>query len=268
MFPHGTRAGYTYGCRQSCCRAAATADENRRSRLAAYGRPTTNLVDAEPVRQHVLRLKAAGFSVKALAEHTGVGQANIQRLVYGYPSANRKPAKRIRPETAAALLAARADMDSLPGFALIDSAGTRRRAMSLALLGHSLSWQGAQVGYRKEHYLRAVVAGPTVTAAFACKVRGLYDAWWDRPSESPRAVWVRQWAERSGALPPAAWDDDLIDLPEADLQAELSRRVDAMDDAELRRCSSAYKSDGDRTPLISAGAREWRRRLESDRAAA
>ena len=52
---HGTRANYDAGCRCLRCRAANANYNSTRARATAYGRPTTDLVDAGPARTHVHR---------------------------------------------------------------------------------------------------------------------------------------------------------------------------------------------------------------------
>ena len=261
---HGTLSCYKRGCRQPECQAANRRYDQQRRRNLAYGRPTTKLIDAEPVRQHVLTLKAAGLSVEQQSKLAKVPKPAIQRLLYGLQSQGRPPVKSMDPKNALPLLALTATIDTLPLIARIPPDGTRRRALAMAAIGHPLSWQAAEVSQCSRHYWEATLRNPKVTVDLARRVRDLYDRTWDRPAEDTHVTRrTARWARSQGGLLPMELDDDLIDLPEADLQAELARRVAAMDDAELRRCASAYKAEGDRTPLISAAARVWRRRLES-----
>ncbi|MEO3860936.1 hypothetical protein [Acrocarpospora sp. B8E8] len=74
-------------------------------------------------------------------------------------------------------------------------------------------------------------------------------------------------AEAKSWLPPLAWDDDLIDLPDAELAAEVKRRAEAMDEEEASRCWTARYKQGDLSPLIAAGAREHVRRLKQGQVA-
>ncbi|MEU0236825.1 hypothetical protein ABZ234_03975 [Nocardiopsis sp. NPDC006198] len=191
----------------------------------------------------------------------------VNRLLYsmnGYP-----PSRRISQQRAQSILSVPVPTAPPDTLSRIDASGTRRRCQALAVLGWSIVWQARQIGMVPGDLHGAVRGDSGVAARTAAKIQRLYDQYWNRtPPASVSSTLARRAAEQRGWLPPLAWDDDLIDLSEADLAAELSRRVDAMDDEELRRCSTAYKAEGDRSPLISAAAREWRRRLESDRAAA
>lgn len=90
-------------------------------------------------------------------------------------------------------------------------------------------------------------------------MRDLYDELSMVRPEGTYAGITRRQAARRGWLPPLAWDDDLLDVPEAELQAELERRVDAMDSVELWRCHEAWRQ-GDPTPLMGVAGREYRRR--------
>ncbi|MFJ9558230.1 hypothetical protein ACIRPH_30870 [Nocardiopsis sp. NPDC101807] len=252
---------YKSGCGHDECRRHWNAYEMNRKRQIAYGR-WEPYVDAAPAREHVLWLIAEGVPIKNLVPI----YPTVHVLVYGRPAEGQSPTKRMRRESADALLAVRPTLDMLGERARIDGAGARRRVWAMCALGYSLAEQARRMGSTVFRF-RQLLADDTVTVGFYRRVVALYD---DVSMVRPEG-WVadktRRWAAAQGHLPPLAWDDDLIDLPEADLQVELSRRVAAMDDDELRRCASAYKAEGDRTPLISAAARVWRRRLESDRAA-
>lgn len=262
---HGTRTGYTQGCRQECCRRAALQVQAHRTRMLAYGRPTTDLVDAEPVREHVQALREAGVSLDTVADHSGVSTAVLQRLVYGNPANNRPPTQRMRPNNAEAILAVRADLHTLPEYALVDPSGTRRRALSLAWMGHSLSWQAAQCGYRTHEAFTHALRSERVRAGLARRMRVLFEEYWDRPATGPTALWVHRRAERQGAVPPAGWDEEFLDLPEEELEVELARRVALMESADLYRAYEATK-EGERSPLIVAAARECLRlRAEDNR---
>ncbi|QVJ03026.1 hypothetical protein KGD82_13405 [Nocardiopsis eucommiae] len=250
---HGS-TGYTKGCRCQVCRSSRAVHQSHRNRMKAYGRPTTDLVNATPARDHVRALMVAGFSLERIAERSEVPLPTLNRLIYGVPSEQRAPSKRLAPRNATAILSVVATLDTLPGCALYDVAGTRRRSLSLAVAGMPLSWQAEQLGYAVTYYRRRVMGADQVSVDMVRRVRALHDTYWDKPRpESPMVARTRRWAEAQGGLPSASWDDDLIDLPDAELEAELARRVSRMSEEELRRCSSAYKAEGrgpPRSPLL------------------
>lgn len=92
-----------------------TADVNKyaRDRKAAIRAGTWQpFVDAEPVREHLRALMAAGMPAKTIAEAAGLNPSTIEGLLYGRPtnSHRRKDrpgrfiTKRVRPETATKIM--------------------------------------------------------------------------------------------------------------------------------------------------------------------
>lgn len=262
MIAHGTHTRYGYGCRCEKCRAAnAAASEAYRRRRARieWGAEPPAMVDAEPVRAHVLRLMAAGVGWQRIGPAAGLSEGPISGLLYRTPRT-----KRMQRRTAEAILALRAE-DLIADGTYVDPSGTIRRIQALAAAGWTRSEIGRRIGIGPNN-MPELLRASRVTARRARQVRALYDELWDRPPPSGTAR-ERAAAERSrrvarerGWPPPAAWDDDLIDLPEEELAAELERRAAAMDDAEVRACHTAYYKHGERSPLVVAGARECSRR--------
>lgn len=264
MPTHGTRACYVAGCRRPECRAANRAYNNHRNRMAAYGRPTTNLVDATPVREHVQALTAAGMGTRAIAEAAGVSRNTLRALLNG--RGHRPPTRRLHPDTAEAILAVR----PVPAaHALVDAAGTRRRVQALIVLGWSQAKLATRLGMKPTNF-GDLLTSQQVTAATARAVAALYDQLWHvaPPEDTHRdriaASRARRYAADRGWLPPMAWDDELLDLPDAELEAELERRARAMEDREVRAAQKAY-ARGDRSPLIVAATREHYRRKAAQR---
>ena len=259
-FEHGTLAGYKVRrCRCGLCTAAQCRYNARWERLIAYGR-WQPFVDAQPVRDHIRALGQAGLGVKRVAVLAGVPHGTMAKLVYGVPSTGRPPTRRIRPATAAALLAVRADLDTLAPRARVDAAGTIRRMQALACLGWSLGEQARRIGWTHANYA-SLQTRTRVNATTARTVRELYNELSMTPApDGPGVERARREAARKRYLPPLAWDDDLIDLPAAELKAELAARAAAVDNAELARCLNAVRHLKDPSPLMRAGAREYQRR--------
>lgn len=214
MADHGTLARRRIGgCDCRPCRDAGNRYNNRRELLIATGR-WRPYVDAEPVRQHVNTLRANGLGAERITELAGVAHSTMQRLLYGAPHRGEGPSKRIRPDTAAAILAVRADLDTLADGASVDATGTRRRSHALVCLGWSQGEQARRLGVQKNNFNRLNTS--PVTAARARAVRDLYDELsMTVAPPSQGANYARNLAKRRGYAPPLAWDDDSIDDPAA-----------------------------------------------------
>lgn len=73
---HGTKSGYTAGCRNECCRSAkALASKRERARAGA-----DSFVPAEPSRKHLAKL---GLSHAVAAQVLGLSLSAVQKLSYG-----------------------------------------------------------------------------------------------------------------------------------------------------------------------------------------
>lgn len=247
---HGDRKAYMMDrCRCTPCRAANTAYQNRRARAQAYGRPTTDLVDAAPARAHVLELMKAGMGWKVVAARAGVAQGVVSALLYGKTGRAAAP-KRIRPATAQALLAVATPgpADLSPG-RVIDGTGTRRRLQALVALGWTQTALAERLGMELSN-LGRLLAGGRVTAGRATAVAALYDQLWTRqPPAGPGRDRARKRAAAQGWPGPLAWDDATIDDPAATPHPGGTEDVDEdlVDDVAL-----AAVLDGHRLTLTGA----------------
>lgn len=224
--PHGTRARYVSGpgpgkgsgCRCNACRAANRTQARHRERQILYDR-WAPYVDAGPAREHVRALSAAGVGWKRAAELAGVSSGAVSRLLYGGPG-DRAPSRRIRPQTAAAILAIRPTAQAFAPGALVASTGIRRRLQALVATGWSQARLAGHLGLTPSNF-GAMMRSGQVTAGTAQAVRDMYDRLWNQPppghSQRARAAAsrARKHAAERGWAPPLAWDDDQIDLPGA-----------------------------------------------------
>lgn len=204
----GTRASYVKGCRCDACRAANT----RYATMRELHPP--QLVDSQPIKEHLAQLRAAGVGKRTIARQSGVSQTVINRLI-GIDGS--KPARRVRAATAHKLLAVRADQ--LADGAYIDATGTTRRLQALVAIGHSQTALARRIGWTVAN-LNVIVLGNRdyVTVDTARLVAALYDELSMTPGTSARARTV---AGKHGWLPPLAWDDDDIDNPEHDARQHI-----------------------------------------------
>jgi transcriptional regulator with XRE-family HTH domain len=175
-------------------------------------------VDAEPVREHVRTLAQLGIGWRRTAELAGLHNSVVRSLVYG--SSGREPCKRIRPETAAAILAVEARTRNVHASRPVDATGTRRRLQALVASGWSRSKLGERLGIEPTE-MSQTLRRERVTAGRAQAVADLYDELWKR--QPPESEWrdkiaaarSRNYAREHGWAPPLAWDDDQMDQPDA-----------------------------------------------------
>lgn len=242
-------------CVEKGCTAEATTRKRceshyrKRLRMGLYGRR-----DVDQLRVRIARLRELGWTWDGIAEAAGVSNHTARLIHLG-------ETKQVWPESARALLTVPlVPYDSYRG---IDATGTRRRVQALAWMG----WTRAEIATRagmSESFLRAAIRPPRlVSFSLSRRVAAVYDELCMIPGPSKLAA---SKARKRGFLPPLAWgDDDLIDLPDADLRRELERRVGLMDEDELRASYTARRKYRDPSPLVVAAATEWDRRLRARR---
>lgn len=205
-----------YDCRLPACVARHAAYLRRVYRRRGYG-TWQPFVDAEPARQHIRNLVAYGISFERAANLAGLKPSVVAAILY--PMGGRAPKQRIRPETESKILAVKAIPENVDGLRPIDGTGTRRRLQALAALGFPFTRLGEHLPIHPRQ-VNYVVGGRLVRADTARAVAKLYDELWNqdpiqwgvRPST---ALKVKRHAAKQGWAPPAAWDDDQIDDPEA-----------------------------------------------------
>jgi hypothetical protein len=141
MPAHGTlsRAKYHH-CKCLACRKADADYQRLRYRKQGYG-TWQPLVDADPVRAHLAMLREHGVSYIQTAKLAGLYAPTVGRLIYTV--AGRPPVKRVRPETAAAILSVRPTGDAR---LMSDAAGTIRRIQALGASGWPLRPLGQRLG--------------------------------------------------------------------------------------------------------------------------
>lgn len=215
---HGTHACYVWGpgpgrgrgCRCDACRAGHRAAEARRERAKLYGqwRP---FVNAEPVRRHVQMLRDAGVGLRTVAARAGLSRSVIQQLTDGKPG--RPPTRRMRLETAAAIMAVRPTPATMAPSTVVDATGTRRRLQALVAIGWTQTDLAARLGMTVSNF-GDMLRRDQVLAATARNAVRLYDELWDKPPAPGRyANLARKYAASRGWPPPLAWDDDALDDP-------------------------------------------------------
>lgn len=230
-------------CRCTSCVEAHNARERNRQKQKAYGRFDTGLVDAEPVRQHVLELIEFGIGYKRIAALAGVGITAVRSLVWGRqdpgPRYGEIP-KRVAREKAQKILAVQPLVENLGSRRSVPATGTHRRVQALVARGWSVSRIGRELGFEAGNF-HAVMHREHVGAETHRQVAHLYERLWN--VEPPRAEWREKiaysrsvaYAQRRGWLPPLAWDDIEND-PEPERTVVKQGRVtgeEVLDDVEF-----------------------------------
>lgn len=101
----------------------------------------------------------------------------------------------------------------------IPAIGMQRRMQALIANGWSLAAMGQRLGVSRQ-VMRTVFERTRTNRATHEVIAALYDDMWDMkpPATTPREKQTiarnKAWAKREGWLPPLAWDDDAIDIPE------------------------------------------------------
>lgn len=236
---HGTTARAKGGARHNlspcACPRCAHALHQYTRRLRYYehvarteygARRPYDIVPAQPVRDHLVRLFNDGAGWVQIALAASSSQSTITRIVN-----SEQPD--MRWTTACRLLAVR-PADVTPPWRSVPAAGSTRRLRALACLGHYRTTMAAESGVAQET-LGALLGGrcAVTSAATAARIATAYDRLRTTADTSAR---MRNRARREGWHGPLAWDDidDPSAVPEADTTCE-GPRVDALgeDWAEL-----------------------------------
>lgn len=213
-------------CRCTPCVEAHNARERNRQKQKAYGRFDTGLVDAEPVRQHVLELIEYGIGYKRIAMLAGVGITGVRSLVWGRqdpgPRYGEIP-KRVAREKAEKILAVHATVENLGSRRPVPSLGAHRRVQALAARGWSLSKIADRLDMGIANFWKTM-GSDSIGAGLHLRIAAIYDELWDQapPHEQwhDAAAYTRtiNYAKKKGYLPPLAWDDiDTDPEPERDV---------------------------------------------------
>jgi hypothetical protein len=200
-------------------RQVKAARQRRRRRLIAYGRYEPPFVDPTKAREHIAALREYGISRDAVAALAGLHEGLVEQLTC---PGHHQYRTSIRRETEERILAARFDLDALPGNMQLDVAGTQRRIRALSCMG----WGQVYLAERLGITVAAVGSylTPTrryVTVAVARRIRDLYAELEHKRGPSQR---VAARAVSRGWVPPMAWDDDTIDHPDTTPDVACLRR--------------------------------------------
>lgn len=229
MNPHSYGRAISGRCRCDDCRPIKREYERQYAKMRREG--VTSWVDAEPCRQHVRSLMGQGMGWMVVAEHAGVGQATVSRLLYG-GSGRMHPTRRVHVMTARRILSVTNDLDNFRDRSLVDSTISVRKVQALIACGWSISKLAMLLGVQRQH-LHVILNKPQITAGRARDLRALYRALWDK--EPPlvtgrdKQVYSRTvaLAEDKGYRRPTDWVDieDPNELPALDVDEDFVDEV-------------------------------------------
>lgn len=202
-------------CRCTPCVDAHNARERNRTKQKAYGRFDSGLVDATPVREHILALSEYGIGYRRVAELAGVGVTGVRTLVWGRqdpgPRFGEIP-KRVTREKAEKILTVEAKVENLGARQPVPALGAHRRIQALVTRGWSLSKIARRLDMNISNFWK-VVRSDRIGAGLHLRVAALYEELWDQTPPHDEwhdaAAYTRtlNYAKRKGWLPPLAWDD-------------------------------------------------------------
>ena len=250
-------------CRCVPCKAHHAEMTSARTRNKAYGRFDAGLVDAGPVREHMMMLAEFGLGYKRVAGLAGIGITPTRTLIWGRQEPgprNGELQKRVKRETAEAILSVKPDIENLAQGAYIPSRATHRRLQALVTIGWSQSKLGARLGVVPGN-LHALTQQKQVTVRRHLQVVALFDELWNQapPCENHRDKIAysrsRSYAKARRWLPPLAWDD--IDT---DVEPPIADELTGVDEVAVELAIS-----GERVRLSHAERREAIRQTHASR---
>lgn len=214
----------THKCKCDPCRENSNRDRAYRKRMAAYGRPVSTLVDAQPAREHIWDLRLMGMGPDRIAQLAGVNIGVIRHILWGTSSSGNAPAKQVFEVNARKILAVPLDPDLK---AWLDPRGAHRRLQALAVQGWSFAKVADRLGITCEG-VGELMGSYRILQSTHTRVVAVFNEMWDKTPPTvtryDRMVYTRtrRWAARKGWVGPLAWDD--IDHDEAPAEG-VKRRV-------------------------------------------
>lgn len=234
---HRNLTCYTgYKCRRPECVKRYNTWQNNRLHAKAAG-TWQPFIDATPVREHLLKLHAAGITPYRVEALSGLDWKSVRLFTQPIVAEGRGITRHTTPEIAAKILAIEI-APHLPG--RVDPTGTRRRIQALSAIGWPLKELGPHVGIQPENVRRILTRGKQVYGTTAQSTIDGYERLRnDRPrkhgvSKIGVARALRHSQQRKWA-PPKYWDQHpgAIDDPHFEPMYRVTRREIIAQDANL-----------------------------------
>jgi hypothetical protein len=210
---------------------------------------TPNRIDAQPTRDHIRSLHAAGFTDRRIAALAGLAPETVIGFTRTINRAgNRKGIKRrCQPDVAAKILAVVAE-EAAPG--CVDSTGTKRRVQALVAQGWPMQQVARHVGISGNH-MRLLMTRDRLYGRTAKTVADVYERLRNkRPERNGIATWEAKKARDRAAArswpTPRYWAQhaDGIDDPHFEPLYGVTRRERIAQDANwVMRTVGLSKAD-------------------------
>jgi hypothetical protein len=232
---HRNLTCYTdYRCRRPEC--VTRYNDWQRNRLRAVADGTWQpFIDATRVREHLLKLHAAGITPHRIEALTGIDWNTIRLYTQPNLTKGRGMIRQTTPEVEAKILAIQPE-PTLPG--RVDPTGTRRRIQALSATGWPLRELGPHIGIKPDNVRRLLKRGQTVYGSTA---QATIDAYETLRHSHPRKHGVSELgiaralrnASQQRWAPPKYWDQHpgAIDDPHFEPMYRLTRREIIAQDA-------------------------------------
>jgi DNA-binding protein Fis len=226
-----------HGCHLPDCRERYNA--RRRAIRAGLIQPRA-LIDAEPVRQHILALVDAGLAPTRIARLAGMSHTNITDFLHGSPGQGRGRKRQTSPEIAEKILAVQP----------ITTTGTLRRIRALVAIG----WPVRQIAARANVSARWILdlhEGVVVNFVTSLKIAEAY-AELRKLDPEEHGVWAghakraRERAKANKWPDPKYWDQHLDDLDDPHfepLYGVTRREIVAQDANFIMRTTGVNKTE-------------------------
>lgn len=211
---HGYARYKLDGCRCNICGWAVAQYNDAREHAIRCGE-WQPYVDAEPVRQHLVHLRACGMGLRAIAAAAGVDRKRLQAVTAGRPERGTGPQVQVRPALAAAVLAVEPTLDTIAPATPVDATGTHRRLQALVASGWPHAFLADELGMTPGNF-STFLRRERVLVRHVRAVREVYDRLWrvdplEYGASAGGVTRARRYAAERGWAPVGAWDDDAID---------------------------------------------------------
>lgn len=222
------------GCgRQAQTRGYCERHYRRRLHTGRYG-----YRDAGPARAHVLKLRGLGWPYIQMAQAAGTSTWVPHRLALGRVD-------KIMPESETAILAL--PLVPYASHRGVDGTGTYRRWEALQWMGWPAVEVARRVGVRPYSLGTMRSRGEQVSFLVARSMARVFEELEHIPGPSKQTATK---ARRRGCAPPAAWDEDTIDDPNALPQMDAEGQT--VDEVAVRRVIDGHAKGETLTPAERA----------------